>query len=163
MSYQVKCELCANEYLLQTKPDIGMRIKCCICKNIWTVHSKDIVEYKNEYGTTHTMQNSMRTRAFVSLISLFFIGVFLWRLTSANSSFLVLNTRMLQKQDDTLIICDICNKTGSKKCIKSLKVNFEKMTIQYKLNIVVEANSTYTFNQKIYAESALPPTVEVKE
>lgn len=164
MSYQVKCELCANEYLLQAKPDIGTRIKCCICKNIWTVHAKDIIEYKNEYSSsTHTAQASMRIRAFTSLISLFFVGMILWYMTSSSSSFMVLNTRILQRSDSNSLICDICNKTGSKKCIKTIKVNFEKMIIEYKLDVAVEANETYTFTTKVCTDSALPPTVEVKE
>lgn len=164
MSYQVKCELCANEYLLQSKPDIGTRIKCCICKNIWTVHSKDIIEYKNEYSSTpHTVQTNMRIRAFALLISLFCTGMLLWYMTLSYSSFMVLNTRITQRHEDKSLICDICNKTGGKKYIKTIKMSFEKIIIEYKLDVAVEANETYTFTTKICAENALPHTVEVKE
>lgn len=163
MSYQVKCEVCDNEYLLQKKPETGTRIKCCICKNVWQIRDDNITEYRTRTETHKQAQHQSRLKAFLILLGLFITGYALWHVTYMQTSFMVLNAQMITKNEDKYIICNVLNRTNKKKCIDSIKVNFTNESIEYKLNKDVDANQVYAFEARVYPENALMPTVEVKE
>ena len=163
MSYQVTCVACNNEYLLQKKPEPGTMIKCCICHKIWQIRADDIIELHNPAEDQIQAKHHSRWKAFIILLGLFITGYALWHVTYMQDSFMVISTQMIEKNEDKYITCNILNRTNKKKCIKSVKVNFEKESIEYKIKQDVNANQIYAFEARVYPENALTPTVEVTE
>lgn len=162
MSYQIKCPVCKNEYILHKKPASGIKMKCCICNNVWQLSDAEVAEYIMFTDKSH-VQNKRRHKVFAFLLCLFMSGLGAYYITQNQQNFIVLDKQMTSMVDDKYITVKVFNSSKYNKFIKSIKLHFEQHSIEYKVNVNVSAQQVYEFQVVTHPTNALLPDIEVIE